>query len=307
MGLSRGLPRAQLSADDLSGLRILVADDHVMTARLIGDVLRAAGVGEVWIAGDGFKAMAQLSLRAPHILFTDWRMPGMDGLELTRRIRAAATKPDRAVPDPRLPVILVTGQTSRRDVEQARRAGVNEFVVKPFTPASLLSRIQLVLTRPREFIVSDVYVGPDRRRRMEINYGGPLRRASDPELIAEQVEREETRATIATELEAMRRLISARGGVDRATLQMAYRVAQHTRFRARQVRDAMVERVSAGLLDYVERVGGPDQCEPDVLERCFDAMRAVLASEGEAAEVCLPVVRELEAMIHRKLLRRQAA
>jgi CheY-like chemotaxis protein len=303
MSQSRTLPRANLRPGDLSGLKVLVADDHTVTARLIGDVLRAAGVGQVETAVDGLRAREVLRAWDPHILFTDWKMPFMDGLELARSIRQAAVTRDRMVPNPRVPIIMLTAMRSHREVELARRAGVNEFVIKPFTPASVLSRIQLVLTRPRDFIVSDRYVGPDRRRRVEISYSGPLRRAGDPAEVVDAMEREATRETISVELEALRRLIDVRGGMDRETLQMTYRVLQHTRFRARQVRDATVEQVSQQLIDYADVMGGPDRCDPAMLEIHFDAVRALLAKPETDPDVAEQVLRDLDIAVLRRMAR----
>src|SRR5262245_43944934 len=144
----RTLPSVSLRPDALSSLRILVVDDNANVQRLISDVLRAAGVGAVETADDGAHARSVLNRWHPDIIFCDWNMPNMGGLELTRSIRAAAVKPDRRIPDPQVPVIIVTAHRSQKEVEDARRAGVNEFVIKPFTPAALLSRIQLVLTKP---------------------------------------------------------------------------------------------------------------------------------------------------------------
>jgi CheY-like chemotaxis protein len=304
---SRTLPRASLRPADLSGLKVLVADDHTVTARLIGDVLRAAGVGHVETAADGLRAREVLRAWDPHILFTDWNMPIMDGLELTRSVRRAAVARDRMVPNPRVPIIMLTAMRAQREVELARRAGVNEFVIKPFTPASVISRIQLVLTKPREFIVSDRYVGPDRRRRVEISYSGPLRRAGDPEEVVDAVERQSTRETIGVELEALRRLIRVRGGVDRETLQMTCRVLQHTRFRARQVRDAMVEQVSQLMLDYAAAMGGPEQCEFAVLDLHFEAIKNLLASPETDTELAEQVLRELDLAVLKKMARRAHA
>lgn len=303
MTQSRTLPRASLRPSDLSGLKVLVADDHTITARLIGDVLRAAGVGHVETAVDGLRAREVLKAWDPHILFTDWNMPLMDGLELTRSIRRAAVVRDKMVPNPRLPVVMLTAMRSHREVELARRAGVNEFVIKPFTPASVISRIQLVLTRPRDFIVSDRYIGPDRRRRVEISYSGPLRRAGDPAEVVDAVERQSTRETIGVELQALRRLIAVRGGVDRETLQMTYRVLQHTRFRARQVRDTMIERVSQLMLDYADAMGGPDRCDPALLELHFDAIESLLAAPEANEELAGNVLRELDLAVLRKMAR----
>ncbi|MCG9915126.1 MAG: response regulator [Phenylobacterium sp.] len=305
MNRRRHLPSANLKADDLTQLRVLVVDDHVNTVRLIVDVLRAAGVGTVSAATDGLRARYILSRDEPDVLFTDWRMPFMDGLELTRSIRQAAVERDTTVPNPAIPVIMVTGHRTAAEVETAREAGVNEFVMKPFTPAALLSRLQAVLTQPRSFIVSDKYLGPDRRRKAEISYAGPLRRTSDPEEVVDVVERQVARETISVELEAMRRLIVARGGVDRATLQMTYRVMQHTRFRARQVRDRMLERATDALLVYAEEVGGMEQCEPDVVEAHLTVLGQILEGDDHDAVGAAKLVRGLEALIRRKRAARQ--
>jgi len=306
MTQTRVLPAANLLPSALAGLKVLVADDHAVTARLICDVLRAAGVGEVRTASDGLRAREVLKGWDPHIVFTDWNMPVMDGLELTRSIRRAAITADRVVPNPRVPVIMLTATRSQREVEVARRAGVNEFVIKPFTPASVISRIQLVLTKPREFIVSEKYIGPDRRRRAEISYSGPMRRAADPAEVVDTVERQSTRETIGVELEALRRLIAVRGGMDRETLQMTYRVMQHTRHRARQVRDAMVERASQLLLDYADAMGGTEACDPAVLEIHFDAIRTLLAAPETDVALANRVIGDLDKAVQKKIRARAA-
>jgi len=303
MSQIRTLPATSFRPAQLAGLKVLVVDDHSVTARLISDVLRAAGVGQVEIATDGLKAREMLRRWSPDIIFTDWNMPLMDGLELTRSIRRAAVTPDGVVPNPRVPIVMLTATRSARDVEIARRAGVNEFVIKPFTPASVISRIQLVLTRPREFIVSEKYIGPDRRRRAEISYSGPMRRAQDPVEVIDKVERQSTRETIGIELEALRRLIAVRGGMDRETLQMTYRVMQHTRHRARQVRDEMVEAVSQSLLDYADAMGGAEACDPAVLEIHFDAVRTLLAMPESDVALAAKVMADLRTAVQKKIAR----
>jgi len=301
MTQNRTLAAASLRPADLAELKVLVVDDHSVTSRLIGDVLRAAGVGQVETATDGLKARDFLKRWDPNIIFTDWNMPAMDGLELTRSIRRAAVVKDAVVPNPRVPIIMLTATRSARDVEIARRAGVNEFVIKPFTPASVISRIQLVLTRPREFIVSEVYIGPDRRRRTELAYSGVMRRAQDPVEVIDKVDRQTTRETIGVELEALRRVIAVRGGMDRETLQMTYRVMQHTRHRARQVRDQMVEEVSQSLLDYADVMGGAEACDPAVLELHFEAIRTLLAVPETNVSLASDVMRDLTRAVRKKV------
>jgi hypothetical protein len=138
---------------------------------------------------------------------------------------------------------------------------------------------------------------------VEISYSGPLRRAGDPDEVVDALERQSTRETIGVELDALRRLIAARGGMDRATLQMTYRVLQHTRFRARQVRDATVEQVSQQLLDYADAMGGPDRCDPAVLEIHFDAVRELLARPDTDPELAERVLRDLDVAILKKMAR----
>jgi DNA-binding response OmpR family regulator len=296
---SRMLPNSNMRPDDLSGLKVLVIDDHVNTQRLISDVLRAGGVGVVETAGDGQLGREALRLFNPDIVFTDAKMPIMDGLQFAQSVRQAAVRPDPRVPNPEVPIIMVTGLRSEQDVHVARRAGVNEFVIKPFTPAALLSRIQLVLRKPRPFIISEAYVGPDRRRKVELNYSGPMRRKIDPAEVADVDERAATRETIGVELEAMSRLIAGRGGLDRSLLQMTCRVIQHTRFRARQVRDLSIEQACSPLIDYMEAMGGPDSCDPKIVEAHFNALRDLLTGMRPAGGGADWFGRDLKAAVQR--------
>jgi CheY-like chemotaxis protein len=301
------LPSASLRPHDLAALKVLVVDDNANVQRLISDVLRAGGVGQVETAEDGVRARAMLARWDPDIVFSDWSMPVMGGLELTRSIRRAAVHGDPRIPNPEVPVIIVTGHRSEADVEMARMAGVNEFVIKPFTPASLLSRIQLVLTRPRPFIVSEHYIGPDRRRRVELSYSGPLRRMSDPEEVADELERTATRETISVELQALRSLIAARGGVDRDTLKMTYRVMQHTSFRARQVRNQMVDRASTLLMEYVDAMGGPEHCKAEVLDLHFQAISTLIDPTTDDIDEGAKLVAHLSAVVRQKTARKRRA
>jgi CheY-like chemotaxis protein len=216
----------------------------------------------------------------PDVVFVDWQMPGMDGLEFTKIVRRAAIAPDPAVPDPQTPIIMVTGRRSQADVETARRAGVSAFVAKPFTPAAILSRIRMVTTQDREFVVAPDFVGPDRRRRKPSAYGGPLRRTDDPEAIVVDVEREFAIRSIHAELEALRNLIKVRGGADRQTLQMCYRSMLQNVHRARAVRDTAIEQASKALVHYMDTVGGPTCADPRVVKTHMDALgKLVLAGD----------------------------
>lgn len=168
---------ARVGDGPLAGARVLVIDDHSFTISLIKDVLYASGAVSVHSARDGAEALAMLRSCHPHLVVTDWRMPGLDGLAFTETVRQAELKPDLRIPDPQVPIVLLSAHASAEAVETARRAGVNEVVVKPFTVAALLERIVAAVTRPRDFVVTDAYIGPDRRRRRVPSAAG--RRTSD--------------------------------------------------------------------------------------------------------------------------------
>jgi CheY-like chemotaxis protein len=173
---SRSRSARKPAAEFLAGARVLLVDDHAFTINLIKDVIYASGAAQVFAARDGAEAITLLASCQPHLVVTDWRMPGMDGLAFAEIVRRAALRPDPRIPDPQVPIVLLSAHTSAKAVETARRAGVNEVVVKPFTVAALLKRLVAAATRPREFVVSEAYVGPDRRRRQGVNAG---RRAGD--------------------------------------------------------------------------------------------------------------------------------
>ena len=88
---------------------------------------------------------------------------------------------------------------------------------------------------------------------------------------------------------------------------MTYRVMQHTSFRARQVRDAMVERASQLLIDYVDAMGGPESCDPDVLDVHFKSMGQLLEIPPEKSKEAAKLVSHLAAVVKHKIARAKKA
>ncbi len=101
-------------------------------------------------------------------------MEPVDGVEFTRLVRVAADSPN-----PFLPIIMVTGFADRTRVEEARDAGITEFIVKPVTARAVLDRLNNVINKPRPFVKTSDYFGPDRRRRQDPDHEGPWRRGTD--------------------------------------------------------------------------------------------------------------------------------
>jgi phosphoserine phosphatase RsbU/P len=117
-------------------VRILIADDDRMSTMMLGRTLEGWGF-EVVVVQDGAAAWEQISGKQPPALaIVDWMMPGLDGIELCRRIRAT-TLPSQVY------VILLTARTSRQDLVAGLEAGADDYLTKPFDPDELRARIHV--------------------------------------------------------------------------------------------------------------------------------------------------------------------
>jgi two-component system chemotaxis response regulator CheY len=121
-----------------SSIRFLVVDDFSTMRRIIKNFLTDLGYTNVTEADDGKTALPVLKSGVVDFLITDWNMPGMPGLELLKEVRNdPATK--------KLPVLLVTAEAKREQIVEAAQAGVNGYVVKPFTAQTLKEKIDKIL------------------------------------------------------------------------------------------------------------------------------------------------------------------
>jgi CheY-like chemotaxis protein len=155
-------------------LSVLVVEDTVPMRKLLCSALESLGVGNVTFAGDGETGFESFCKNHQDIIITDWMMEPVDGIEFTHKIRNDPSSPNRIVP-----IILMTGYSAITRVAEARDKGVTEFLVKPFSANDLAKRLAYVINKPRDFIDSEEYFGPDRRRRKNPDYRGPYRRESD--------------------------------------------------------------------------------------------------------------------------------
>jgi two-component system chemotaxis response regulator CheY len=142
----------------LARLKILVVDDVAMIRDIMRAVLGTLGVQQIRVAKDGGDGLAAAHSWQPDIIFSDWQMKPMDGIEFVRRMRQDAS------PNPYVPIIMLTSHCERDRVIEARDAGVNEFLAKPFTATTVMSHLKSVISQPRNFVRTPVYFGPDRRR-----------------------------------------------------------------------------------------------------------------------------------------------
>jgi CheY-like chemotaxis protein len=139
----------------LADVRILIVDDHRNMRKLIVAALQGLGFERLFEAEDGVHALQEVREIRPDLIIVDYKMPRMNGVEFVHELRR-----DEANPYAELPVIMLTGHTDEQKVRAALRAGVNEFLAKPFTARALLDRIRRCAEEDRPFIRSEEYIGP---------------------------------------------------------------------------------------------------------------------------------------------------
>ena len=118
-------------------MRILVVDDFATMRRIISNVLRQLGFENIVEAEDGSSALQILERDQIDFVVTDWNMPEMSGLDLLKAIRAKADKGN-------MPVLMVTAEALQENIIAAARAGVNNYIVKPFDAKTLAEKINKI-------------------------------------------------------------------------------------------------------------------------------------------------------------------
>ena len=117
--------------------KILIVDDFSTMRRIVKNLLRDLGYTNTDEADDGTTALPKLQTGTFGFLISDWNMPGMDGLELLKAVRA----------DPKLkdmPVLMLTAEAKKEQIVEAAKAGVSGYIVKPFTAQTLKEKIDKI-------------------------------------------------------------------------------------------------------------------------------------------------------------------
>ena len=121
----------------IADMQILVVDDFSTMRRIIKGLLHELGYGNITEADDGLTALPLLKAGNFDLLITDWNMPGMQGVELLRQVRA-----DERLA--KLPVLMLTAEAKREQIVEAAQAGVNGYVITPVPAAVLKEKIEKI-------------------------------------------------------------------------------------------------------------------------------------------------------------------
>lgn len=122
------------------GIRILIVDDFSTMRRIVKNLLNDLGFTNTAEADDGSTALIELKKVHFDLIITDWNMPDMPGIDLLKAVRA-----DPALA--RIPVLMVTAEAKREQIIEAAQAGVNGYVIKPFTAATLEDKLAKIFER----------------------------------------------------------------------------------------------------------------------------------------------------------------
>lgn len=136
----------------------LIVDDNRFDRTITINSLMSLGARNTIETKNALGALRILATEDIHMILISYNLPNMSGVELTHRIRRGDD-----LPNPEIPIIMISSNTNHKAVVKARNAGVHEFLAKPFSPESLYLRIHTTIFQPRPFIREDGYVGPDRR------------------------------------------------------------------------------------------------------------------------------------------------
>lgn len=158
---------------DLSQVKILVVEDMQPMLALTTSLLGMFGFKNIHGAKSAEEGYFLFRQHKHDLVITDWLMEPMDGIDLINMIR----KNDDS-PDPFVPVILMTGYSDQPRVELARDSGVTEFLMKPYSARDMYARVVQIIEKPRQFVDTGEFFGPDRRRRKNFSFTGMNRRGT---------------------------------------------------------------------------------------------------------------------------------
>lgn len=154
--------------------RILLIEDHPPTAVTLQAILQALGFSKVTLATNMGTGIEALKTAAFDLILCDFQLGIVNGLMLMRMIRQAG-----GLANPNVPIVMITAHADSERVTEALKAGVDDFLVKPVQPEVIARCLGSLLERPRSFVKSKDYAGPDRRRKSAAD--NPGRRNEDNE------------------------------------------------------------------------------------------------------------------------------
>lgn len=288
---------------DFANKRILLVDDHTHIRAIFTSILNGLGMFRLSTADRSDRALSTLEAEPIDLVITDFNMPGLSGIGLAQRIRQEVRSKNPRF-NPSIPIIMVTSFGTKKCLMAARDAGVDEFLAKPFTTLAVAERIDSAINMQRSFIVSDNYIGPCRRRKVDPILSGLKRREAD-------------RIAILNEFAVERNLIQDDAQIlidlagndlieETSTDDIAW-IGETTAARAQKIRDDLLERAAMSLLRYAALASAQGKLEADIVEMHGYAVRQLLDLAGRDLNLSNQVVDSLERAVTKRTRLRNVA
>jgi CheY-like chemotaxis protein len=269
---------------------ILVLDPSTFHRTVAGAILRGLGAGSVENATDIPEAAALVQRVQPSILILEWDLDDkIDGIAYTKKIRRSETPFKRDVA-----IVMASSHASQASVETARIAGVDEYVIKPFSTGALAARLESIMLNRREFIDCPVYIGPCRRRKLDVDYGGTRRRFTDKDETAK-------RKMALARIEEMAAVARNYTQGDRRALRDLLKGVTDITAAADMLEDTLLRVAATSLQTYVEGAGATAAIDPKILTTQLDAMRQIAALPNAEGKLREQVAQALQALVDKKL------
>lgn len=281
---------------DLEALSILVIDDQPFFRVLLTEVLKGLGVTKIAVAVDGEDGFTAFTQIRPDVVITDWMMPKLDGIEMTRRIRTLSDDDLQKVP-----VILVTAKSERRQIEAARGSGIDEFLLKPISAKSICDRLREVIEKPRPFVKFATYTGPCRRTRAEPIFSGPYRRFDDAFDTNEQDEDVLAQGLRSVFSAGSKRILNLVKDLTKSNdhIRVIQAAVSELSAIADDMADTHLQRVCQLLLGFLAGMSKTGKSSPGLIQTHIKAMEILLATPASQIKTRDEIVKGLESMMTR--------
>ncbi len=291
-----------VSARDLAKfatMRVLLVDDHANIRSIIIGILNALGIFSIVTAERGDLALEQMSNEKFDLLITDYEMPRMNGADFARAIRKQALSISPTT-NFQVPILMITGNVTRRRLQEVRDIGIDEILAKPFTATAVAERLKSALNRQREFVIGVTYVGPCRRRIKKSSLLGSMRRDSDlTELPSFEVEQEHL--LVRQEALSLCKLAQSRRVLGQGELESVISIALSGAQRGKRIRDELLERACTSLVTYIQWAADRSQVDSEIIETHAYVILELLDIEKRDPQMSELVTKGLEAAVRRRM------
>lgn len=277
---------------------VLIVDDQHFYCSLLNEILRAMGITKLEIAHNGKEALQCVERSTPDVIICDWVMPEMNGLELVKKIRRSKNERLRQVP-----MIMVTSNNLRSQIEEARNAGVDTFILKPISTKAVFDRLKEVVETPRDFIESENYTGPCRRSRRPIaDYSGPFRRINDPMELSVGIHQEKRiRDLIRRKLSLINGFIPDIKAENFSFVSAMGLTIQEIMGLAHDIDDIAIGKVCWSLNTYIEKSAQAQKIRFELVEAHLKSLELLIDTPFSKTELRESLIHELHNVVTKSL------